>query len=98
MYEAADGLFYYSRNRSVPIGNVTACAADAANPGRRKNTDPNGEERYTFTLSAEHACDGNVSLTAKAIEACPPLYHRCSQNLLPDRFEHRGLLCRRQSM
>ena len=86
MYKAADGLLYYFTNKSIPIGNITACAADAANPGQRTNTDPNGEERYTFTLSAERACDeracdGSVSLTTKAIQDCSPLYHRLPQYL-----------------
>jgi hypothetical protein len=79
MYEAADGLLYYFTNKSIPIGNITACAADAANPGQRTNTDPTGEERYTYTLSAERACDGNVSLATKAMQAWPPLHHRRSQ-------------------
>jgi hypothetical protein len=72
----ADGLLYYFPNKSISIGNITACAADAANPGQRTNTDPNGEEPWAFTLSAERACDGNVSLTV--IQAWPPLYHRRS--------------------
>jgi hypothetical protein len=76
MYKAADGFLYYFRNKSIPIGNITACAADAANPGQRKNTDPNGEERYTFTLTAERDCDGNVTLTTKAMQEWPPLNHR----------------------
>jgi hypothetical protein len=82
MYEA-DGLLHYFTIKSVPIGNITACAADAANPGQRTNTDPNGEERYTFTLSAERDCDGNVAvnLTTTSIQAWPPLYHRHSQHL-----------------
>ena len=81
MYVADDGFLYYFTNKSIPIGNITACAANAANPGQRKNTDPNGEERYTFTLSAERDCDGNVNLTTNAIQASPPLYHRRSQRL-----------------
>ena len=81
MYEAADGIFYYFSNKSIPIGNITACAADAANPGRRKNTDPSGEEHYTFTLSAERACDGKVTLTTTAIQARPPLYPRRPRRL-----------------
>ncbi len=71
LYEAANGLWYYFPNKSIPIGNITACAADAANPGQRTSTDPNGEERYTFTLSAERACDGNVNLTTKAMQEWP---------------------------
>jgi hypothetical protein len=81
MYVASDGFWYYFANKSVPIGNITACAADAANPGHRTNTDPNGEERFTFKLSMERACDGNVSLTTKAMQACPTLYRRRSQHL-----------------
>jgi hypothetical protein len=89
MYEAADGIFYYFSNKSIPIGNITACAADAANPGQRTNTDPTGEERYTFMLSAERACDGNVSLTTKAMQAWPPpSITDAHGNCLPDRFEH----------
>jgi hypothetical protein len=82
-YEA-DGFLHYFPNKSIPIGNITACAADAANPGQRKNVDPNGEEHYTFTLSAERAScsDGNVSLTTAAKQACSPLYHRRSQHEL----------------
>ncbi len=80
MYQ--DGSFlYHFTNKSVPIGNITACAADAANPGQRANTDPTGEERYTFTLSIERDCDGNVSLTTTSLQACPPLHHRRSQHL-----------------
>ena len=75
-YLAADGFLRYFGNKSIPIGNITACAADAADPGQRMNTDPDGEERYEFTLSVERDCDGNVSLTTKAIQACPLLYHR----------------------
>ena len=75
IYEAADGFLYSFPNKSIPIGNITACAADAADPGRRTNAELTGEERYTFTLSVERDCDGNVSLTTKAIEvtalACP---------------------------
>jgi hypothetical protein len=78
MYVADDGYFYYYGNKSIPIGNITACATDAANPGQRKNTDPNGEERYTFALSAERDCDGNVNLM---IQACPPLYPRRARHL-----------------
>jgi hypothetical protein len=81
MYLAAGGFLYYFTNKSVPIGNITACAADAANPGQRTNTDPNGEERFTFTLSMERACAGNVSLTTNAIQACPTRYRRRSQHL-----------------
>ena len=68
-------------SQSIPIGNISACAADAANPGQRTNTDPTGEERYTFTLSAERDCNGNVHLTTNAIQACPPLYHRRARHL-----------------
>ena len=71
-------LLYYFANKSIPIGNITACAADAANPGQRTNTDPDGEERYTFTLSAQRACDGNASLTV--IQVWPPLYYRRSRH------------------
>ena len=80
MYQDGNLLFYFA-NKSTPIGNITACAADAANPGQRTNTNPTGEERYTFTLSAERDCDGNVSLITKAIQACPPLYHRRARHL-----------------
>jgi hypothetical protein len=81
MYQAADGFFYYFKNKSIPIGTITACAADAADPGQRTNTDPTGEERYTFTLSAERDCDGNVGLTTTSLQAWPFLYHRRSQHL-----------------
>ncbi len=80
LYEAADGLWYYFENKSIPIGNITACAADAADPGQRTNTDPNGEERYTFTLSAERDCGGNVSLATTSLQACHPLNHRRQQH------------------
>jgi hypothetical protein len=87
MYLTADGLMEYSRAKSIPIGNITACATNAANPGQRKNTDPNGEERYTFTLSAERACaDGNVSLTTTAIQASPPSITGAHSTCLPDHF------------
>jgi hypothetical protein len=78
-YQEADGDLYYFENKSIPIGNITACAADAADPGQRTNTDPNGEERYTFTFSAERACDGNLSLTLTSTQAWPPLHRRRSQ-------------------
>jgi hypothetical protein len=78
---AKDDYYYFFGNRSIPIGNITACAANAANPGQRKNTDPDGEERYTFTLSAERDCDGNMSLTSTAIQAWPFVYHQRSQHL-----------------
>jgi hypothetical protein len=82
MYLAADGLLSYFANKSIPIGSITTCTADAANPGQRTNTDPNGEERYTFTLSMERDCGGNVSLaTTSSIQACSPLHHRRSQHL-----------------
>jgi hypothetical protein len=71
-YRRADGLLFYFMNKTIPIGKITACATDAANPGKRKNTDPTGEERYTFTLTAERACDSNVNLTTTAIQARPP--------------------------
>ncbi len=92
MYVADDGFLYYYASKSIPIGNITACAANAANPGQRKNTDPNGEERYTFTLSAERDCDGNVNLTTNAIQACPPLYLRRARHL-PARSPQAPLLC-----
>ena len=76
MYQQADNSIYSFANKSIPIGNITACAADAANPGQRTNTDQTGEEHYTFTLSAERDCDGNEKLTTKAIEDSPPLYSR----------------------
>ena len=79
MYQAANGLLYYFANKSIPIGSITACAADAADPGRRTNAELTGEERYTFTLSAERACDGNVSLTT--LQVWPPLNRRRSQHL-----------------
>ena len=76
MYETDDGWLSYSKNKSVPIGNITTCAADAANPGQRTNTDLTGEERYEFTLSVERDCDGNVNLTV--IRVGPPLHRRRS--------------------
>ena len=78
-YVAANGFSQFFSNKRIPIGNITACAADAANPGQRTNTNPTGEEHYTFTLSAERDCDGNVSLTTTSLQAWPPLYHRRSQ-------------------
>ena len=90
MYEA-DGFLYSFPNKSIPIGNITACAADAADPGRRTNTDPDGEERYTFTLSLERDCSGNVNLTTTARQAWPPLCHRRSQHL-PARSQRASLL------
>jgi hypothetical protein len=78
---AVNDFVHYYGNKSIPIGNITACAANAANPGQRTNTDPNGEERFTFTLSVERDCDGNVNLTTNAIQACPPLYHRRARHL-----------------
>ncbi len=79
MYEA-DGYVYYFANKSIPIGNITACAADAADPGQRTNTDPNGEERYTFKLSMERVCGGNVSFATTSLQACHPLHHRRQQH------------------
>ena len=63
MYKTDDGYEYYFANKSIPIGNITACAADAANPGNRKNADLPGEELYTFKLSTQRTCDGRVSLS-----------------------------------
>jgi hypothetical protein len=94
MYQAADGLSYYFANKSIPIGSITACAADAANPGQRTNTDPDGEERFTFTLSVERASDGDVSLTTKAIEAWPSLYYRRQQHQPARLLRARCWLCR----
>jgi hypothetical protein len=80
LYEAANGFWYYFENKSIPIGNITACAADAADPGQRTNTDPKGEERYTFTLSMERDCGGNVSLATTLLQAWPPLHHQRQQH------------------
>ncbi len=79
-YEAANGFLHYFENKSIPIGTITACAADAANPGQRTNTDPIGEERYTFTLSMERDCGGNVSVATASLQAWPPLHHRRQQH------------------
>jgi hypothetical protein len=63
MYQDAERFSYYYANKSIPIGSITACAADAANPGNRKNADLPGEELYTFKLSTQRTCDGRVSLS-----------------------------------
>jgi hypothetical protein len=52
-------------NKTVPMGNITMCAIDAANPGKRKNAEVTGEELKTFTLSMPRTCDGNLSLNVK---------------------------------
>ncbi len=68
----ADGYLYFYANKTVPIGNITACAADAANPGKRTNSEPRGEELYTFTLSVQPAtCDGIVRLNVTCDQARP---------------------------
>jgi hypothetical protein len=68
----ADGISYPYANKTVPIGNITACAADAANPGKRTNADRYGEELYTFKLSVLPAtCDGIVRLNVTSDQARP---------------------------
>jgi hypothetical protein len=68
----ADGLYTYYPNKTVPIGNITVCAADVANPGKRTNADPQGEELYTFKLSVLPAtCDGTVRLDVTCEQARP---------------------------
>ena len=72
MERRADGYFYYYTNKTVPIGNITACAIDAANPRMRTNADPPNEELYTFKLSVLPAtCDGIVRLNVTCEEARP---------------------------
>jgi hypothetical protein len=87
VYRADDGSHYYFPNKSIPIGNVTACAVNAADPGQRTNTDPDGEDRYTFTLSAKRDCDGNMNLTTIAIQASRPSITDAHGACLPDRFK-----------
>ncbi len=72
MYQHANGIFYYFASKNVPIGNITACQTDVANPGQRKNTDPSGEERYTFVLSTTPNGDGNAILNVKSVQAHSP--------------------------
>jgi hypothetical protein len=63
----AGGLRYLTE-KSIPVGNITVCATDAANPGMRKNSDPNGEELFEFTLSMVRGCDRKVSLNAMSAQ------------------------------
>ena len=77
MERRADGYSYYYANKTVPIGNITACAVDAANPGKRTNSEPHGEELYTFTLSVLPAtCDSIVRLDVTCDQARPRTHAR----------------------
>ncbi len=75
MERRADGYFYYYTNKTVPIGNITACATDAANPRKRTNTGPPDEKLYTFKLSVLPTCDRDgksyMSLNVKQEQARP---------------------------
>ena len=72
LQEVRDGYFYYYANKSVSIGNITACANDAANPDKRKNTSLPDEERlYKFKLSVKPTCDGKSKLNVKQEQARP---------------------------
>ncbi len=70
LQELRDGGLSYYTNKTVPIGNITACATDAANPRKRTNADPPNEELYTFKLSVLPTCDG-MSLNVKQEQARP---------------------------
>ncbi len=66
------GTFYYYTNKTVPMGSITVCATDAADPSKRNNPDPHGEEGFTFTLSVlPPTCGGNVHLNVKQDQARP---------------------------
>ncbi len=84
-----DGYLHYYTNKTVPIGNITACAIDAANPRMRTNADPPHEELYTFKLSVLPTCDGksNMSLNVKQEQACS----RTHTALSCSRVQHRRL-------
>jgi hypothetical protein len=86
----ADGYLYYYANKTVPIGNITACAADAANPGKRTNAELHGEELLTFKLSVLPAtCDGIVRLNVTCDQACPRTPALCA--CLRARLRHPSL-------
>jgi hypothetical protein len=71
--QGADGLYYYYAWKTVPVGNITVCAAATANPRKRTNADPPDEELYTFKLSVQPTCDrkSNASLNVTQEQACP---------------------------
>jgi hypothetical protein len=89
MEQRADGYWQYYAKKTVPIGNITACAIDAANPGKRTNADPPNEALYTFKLSVLPTCDGksNMSLNVKQEQA----RRRTHTALSCSRVQHRRL-------
>jgi hypothetical protein len=74
----ADGFLYAWANKTVPIGNITACAADAANPGKRTNPEWRGEQLFTFKLSMPAGCDGIRRLNVMSEKARPRTHALCA--------------------
>jgi hypothetical protein len=65
----------YKTESSIPIRDITVCAADAANPGKRTNVeaDPT-EEDILFKLSTRQGCNGDVTdLTVKSYKPVPSI-------------------------
>ncbi len=76
----ADGSYSYYTHKNVSIDNITVCATDAANSGKRQNNDDRDEEKgYTFKLSVRPTCgDGksNMSLRVEQEQARPHTHAR----------------------
>ena len=78
---SADGSsFRYYTHKNVPIDNITVCATDAANPGKRQNNEGRDEEKgYTFKLSVRPTCGvgkSNMSLRVEQEQARPHTHAR----------------------
>ena len=67
---------HYKSEVPIPIRDITVCAADAANPGKRTNADPT-EEDILFKLSTRQGCNGDVTdLTVKSYKLSVPSIDR----------------------
>ncbi len=90
----ADGSSYtYYNYKNIPIDNITVCATDAANPGKRQTNDgPDEEKGYRFKLSVRPTCDGksNMSLRVEQEQARPHTHARTHPALACARFRPRG--------
>ena len=70
--DVATNSYSYFSEDSIPIGDITICDADAANPGKRTNADPT-EEDFLFKLSTRQGCNGDVNLTVKSYKSVPSI-------------------------
>jgi hypothetical protein len=69
-------MYSYYSNKSIPIGNITVCATNAANPGMRQNKNvPDNEDWFTFKLSVRPTCGGK-SLHVEQQQARPHTHAR----------------------